>query len=111
MFSPRSALSEDCVGARENITDAVNHLMAERGITTPSMATVFDVSAKYMYRKISEGRWVVDDLPLLAETFHVDAGDLLYGYQRIQSRRGIRQATKSPYEWADYHTEKEKTSG
>lgn len=75
------------MGARENITDSVRHLMVDHGMKAPELANRLGLTPRYMTRKLSEGRWTVDEIPVLARVFGVDEGDFFHGYQHIVSKK------------------------
>lgn len=71
------------MSTRNTISATIRHLLIERGMRNADLADRLKVSHSYMPRKISESRWTVDELDILAEIFHLDPADFVRGYQHI----------------------------
>lgn len=72
---------------RTTISATVKHLLVDTGMKKSQLAVNLGVSSAYMPRKISEGRWTVDELDTLAEIFDVQPEDFVRGYSALMKEK------------------------
>lgn len=79
---------------RSRISATVRALMFTRGMSYKSLAGRMGLSETYLPRKISENRWTVDELDLLAKVFSMEPEDFVRGYEMRVTLEKITKTEK-----------------